>query len=512
MRKTSVFFALCLALVLTLISCGGKVYTTGSGGGVSLDPVFKLTRDKIFLVGSEATGYQGTAFLVKYKGQRYLVTNFHVVSLLKDVFIETENNVSFKGVKVLAVNRNLDLAVLEAKNLPESLEGLSYSHDYSTSQKIFVVGYPDMRSKENHLNFVTGVISDANYLAPYYMGKGETRNIQITAPINPGNSGSPLLNEHGDAIGVIAWYYADKQAGNYAVPFSDVTNMFREIENRTADVKQIYHAGAACYSDDECQWLYFCIEGRCQELKDLGHNCKKNEDCYLPYNCFNGVCSRTGTTGDVCQNDSQCSPPSYCILGTCRPLSKKGEACKIDEDCVNPLYCILGKCVTSLSNLNEPCGQTIDCVKPYTCSGGVCKNVSGTYCNSDYQCSPQFCILGTCRDLGKYGDPCGKTIDCQSGLKCGNGKCEALSGLGGYCSADIDCVLPYYCAGGRCAEGGGSQGSHVGTYCTSDSQCTPPLYCILNSCRPLAQVGEACKYDEDCVNPLFCITGKCVTE
>lgn len=518
MKRLSTFVFVAFAGCLVMASCGSKTGKTSKSGrekNVNLDPVFLTTKDNVFLIGSEEAGFQGTAFLIDYKDKKYLVTNFHVISLLKKKFVETQSKVAYKGVEVLAVDRQHDVSILEAKALPKSIKGLHYTHNFETSQKIYVVGYPDMRSQENHLNFGTGVISDASYMAPFLMGQGEGKNIQITAPINPGHSGSPVLNERAEVIGVVSWRFsakADLQGGNYAVPFQYVSALLTEIENRQHEISQLYPEGNTCSDDDECQWLYFCIDGKCQTLRNQGESCSVHDDCFLPYNCFNKVCSRMGSLGDTCQNDSQCVPPNYCIIGTCRPLGQKNDACKYDMDCVAPLYCIAGKCVKELSGKNGPCTQNIDCNPPLSCISGKCQESQGKTCASDHECTPLYCILGTCRDLGGDGGTCGMTIDCKTGLKCVSGICktQSLSALGGPCSTDYNCQMPWYCIGGQCKDAGAiAKSSTQGSPCTSDVQCQPPLYCILSTCRPLGNHGDACSTDVDCNMPLYCISAVC---
>lgn len=486
---------------------------------VNLSPVFLMTKSKVFLIGSSDAGYQGTAFLIQSKNRPYLVTNFHVISPLKDIFIETENKIAYKDVKVLAANRNHDLAILEVRGFPGETRGLFFSTSYATSQKIYVVGYPDMRSKEQHLNFITGVISDANYMAPCYIGKCESKNIQFSASINPGHSGSPVLNERGEAVGVVSWRFgkdSDIQGGNYAVPFEYIDSMLREIKTRKKSLSELFPEGKACTDDGDCDWLYFCIDETCRKLKDLGQACSLHEDCYMPFNCFNGVCSESGGKGEQCQYDSQCVPPNYCILGSCRPLSKMGETCKYDSDCVSPLYCITGKCVTELSGLSGKCEKNSDCKYPYNCVDGRCKEVDveglrSKTCSTDADCSPLYCILGKCGDLKKEGEKCDKTVDCHSGLKCGKtGTCVPLGGPGDSCTSDYDCRLPLYCIESKCkdkAEAG--DGGKEGDSCTSDAECTPPTYCILGKCRPLGEIGDPCKTYLDCKSPLVCTSGKC---
>jgi hypothetical protein len=487
---------------------------------VNLDPVFLMTKSKIFLIGGDPAGYQGTAFLLQSKDKRYLVTNFHVISTIKDLFVETEDKVVYKGVKVLAANRNHDIAILDARTLPASLKGIQYSTSYATSQKIYVVGFPDMRSKDQNLNFISGVISDASYTAPCYIGKCDSKNIQFSAPINPGHSGSPVLNNRGEALGVVSWRFgkdSDIQGGNYAVPFQYVSPMIREIETRKKSLSELFPEGKVCTGDEDCDWLYFCINEECRTLKDKGETCSLHEDCYLPYNCFNGACSDSGTKGESCQYDSQCAPPSYCIMGSCRPLGEKGDTCAYDSDCVSPLYCIIGKCVTELSGPGGKCEKNSDCKYPYNCVGGACEEVDvgsieGKSCSADADCSPLYCILGKCGHLRKEGEKCEKTVDCVSGLKCGKkGICVPLGGPGDSCDTDYDCRLPLYCIKGKCKDKAevGTEGAQ-GEACTSDAECVPPNYCILKKCRPLGKLGDACATYLDCEAPLNCTNGKCV--
>jgi hypothetical protein len=375
----------CVVLAVLLLggaaaSCrGGRNARTGSQAEKALlHPVFEKAGRAVFLLGGNEAGPAGTAFLVRHGDRNYIVTNFHVVSLMKDYYIETDDKVRTKDVTLLATDRADDLAVLEAKGLPDSIKPLEYTETYATSESIYVIGFPDMRSKVDRVNFATGVISDASYLAPVYIGTGTCRNIQITAPVSPGSSGSPVLDDEARVIGVIAWSFTpedDIQAGNYAVPFKDVLALIGEIESRQqgTSISALYTPGGACKDDADCTWTYLCIDGTCQDLKDQGQPCAVDDDCYLPYICKSGACARAAQLGEPCRSDSQCEPPNYCILDVCRPLSQKNEPCRVDIDCVSPLYCIVGKCVKDLSGNGGPCAQTIDCYAPLQCAGGTCQ-------------------------------------------------------------------------------------------------------------------------------------------
>ena len=378
-KKLFLLTAAIAAFCAAAAACGAKRSQTRRNQPVenSMHPIFLAARNQVFLLMDEAAGPIGTAFLLKYKEKRYLVTNYHVIADLKGIYVQTDGKVAYKGMRVLATDRKNDLAILDTGNVPDSLPGLPWTLDYATSQPIYVVGFPDMRSKEDHINFGAGVVSDANYVAPVYIGEGTDRNLQITAPIAPGHSGSPVLNEGGEAIGVVAWGFgpeADIQAGNYAVPFEYVKKLLAEIEGwPDKDPAKVYPPGAPCKEEADCAYTYLCVDGACRGLKDLGAACKYDRECFLPYICDKSVCSKPGPLMSPCQYDAQCAPPNYCILGACRPLGEKGAACQADIDCAEPLYCIAGKCAADLSGTDGPCAKDSDCVAPLGCIGGLCK-------------------------------------------------------------------------------------------------------------------------------------------
>lgn len=55
--------------------------------------------------------------------------------------------------------------------------------------------------------------------------KGDEAMYQISAPIQPGNSGGPLFNEDGDVIGVVCAKHAEAENANYAIKISYLYSM-----------------------------------------------------------------------------------------------------------------------------------------------------------------------------------------------------------------------------------------------------------------------------------------------
>jgi len=249
--------------------------------------------------------------------------------------------------------------------------------------------------------------------------------------------------------------------------------------------------GKACTTDSECTYPQYCILGTCKLLGNAGEGCAYDSDCNSPLYCKNSVCSSaTGTAtgassvkGSACTSDADCMPPLYCIVSKCNPLGIVGDGCAKDYDCQYPYICTDGKCAV------KPAG---------TGSYGTGSSTPGTPCKVDADCQPPlFCILQTCRYLGKTGDSCATSADCTMPLICEGGKCAGGSGGG--------------------STGAGGTSPPVDVECKKDGDCAKkgPLfkYCIANQCRTtLASEGEACQYSTDCQQGLFCIVGVCRKE
>ncbi|WP_428897561.1 Trypsin-like peptidase domain-containing protein [Parelusimicrobium proximum] len=156
----------------------------------------------------DGSTFSGTGFIVNPSG--LIVTNKHVVE--NAIFINiTFNTGAISGeAKVAARSKDVDLVILKinAKNLPVVTIGDS---DYTLpGEEITVIGSP--RRLQNTIT--SGLISQVRLM------KNKTVLHQISAPISPSSSGSPVFNNKGEVVSIAFSSYAgeDNQNLNFAIP------------------------------------------------------------------------------------------------------------------------------------------------------------------------------------------------------------------------------------------------------------------------------------------------------
>lgn len=133
----------------------------------------------------------GTGFFVSNDG--YLLTNSHVVNGAEEISIIL-NGEKIKAALIDQDDSN-DIALLKVNKKITGLP-LEFKNKTQQGEEIIVLGYPNIGLQGNNQKATFGYINARSGI------KGDTRYFQISAPIQPGNSGSPMLNEKGVVIGI----------------------------------------------------------------------------------------------------------------------------------------------------------------------------------------------------------------------------------------------------------------------------------------------------------------------
>ena len=137
----------------------------------------------------------------------------------------TANNISninifeyanFPNLEVLEIGYNNSITDFESfGKIPYTIGKVAVD----VGDDIFVLGYPLTSSMGKEVKLTDGIISSSTGY------KGDEAMYQISAPVQPGNSGGPLFNEDGDVIGVVCAKHAEAENANYAVKINYLSSL-----------------------------------------------------------------------------------------------------------------------------------------------------------------------------------------------------------------------------------------------------------------------------------------------
>lgn len=198
-----------------------------------------------------ATLSRGSGFFV---ASDKIITNRHVIEKSTRVEIHLMDGKKFTARGALAIDGEGDLALLQVDVPPNSVQSLPLVQSAPLEgESIVVVGNPF--GLEGSVS--NGIVSAVREIPGY--GK----IIQITAPISPGSSGSPVVNMRGQVIGVATLQAAEGQSLNFAVPSSRIAQLkIGELQtfaalnsetqkNKRAAAQRLYSQGLGILSRDE---------------------------------------------------------------------------------------------------------------------------------------------------------------------------------------------------------------------------------------------------------------------
>jgi S1-C subfamily serine protease len=165
-------------------------------------------------VADNAFSKQGTGFLINRKG--YVITDYHVVSNAKTVQIKGIGGdfTTLYGADLVAYDVDLDIALLKIKNPNISFDSIPYilsSETNAEGTKSLVMGYPLTKETGEKIKVTECTISSQNGY------KGSISQYTFSAPMQAGNSGSPLFNDKGEVIGLVNTKFGVAEVSGYAV-------------------------------------------------------------------------------------------------------------------------------------------------------------------------------------------------------------------------------------------------------------------------------------------------------
>lgn len=166
--------------------------------------------------------WSGTGFALN---NVYIATNYHVVENAKSIKVQGVRgsfNTEYNAI-VISTDKFNDLAIIKINDSRFNGFGtIPYRVKTSTSEvgeDVFVLGYPLTTTMGDEIKLTTGVISSKTGF------QGDVSLYQISAPIQPGNSGGPLFDGNGNLIGIVNAKHRGAENVSYAIKASYLNNL-----------------------------------------------------------------------------------------------------------------------------------------------------------------------------------------------------------------------------------------------------------------------------------------------
>ncbi len=169
----------------------------------------------------------GSGFVIDPRG--YILTNFHVVQGAQAISV-TLGDRSHYDAKFIGADERNDIALVKVDPKDRKLPALAMgdSDSLQVGQRVLAIGNPFGFQS----TLTTGVVSALGRTVQTSQSTSIDAAIQTDAAINQGNSGGPLLNSHGDVIGINSAIYTPSgtTAGiGFAIPINTAKQIAQDL-------------------------------------------------------------------------------------------------------------------------------------------------------------------------------------------------------------------------------------------------------------------------------------------
>lgn len=189
-------------------------------------PIAKKVLDSTALLVTEDFNEKplsyGSGFFV---GDDLIVTNLHVVHGAKKCSVKLFGKEDlYEVADYIAIDPENDLIILKIEGFDEPIDPLNLENDIPVyiGEPVYAVGNPHGYEGTISDGIISGIRED-------------NKLIQMTAPISPGSSGGPVINNKGEVIGVSVESNNNAQNLNFAIPSIYVKKLIENVEEHTPE-------------------------------------------------------------------------------------------------------------------------------------------------------------------------------------------------------------------------------------------------------------------------------------
>lgn len=240
-------FALCFGILIGVLIGGngsgnaGNTVNGGFAGNVTVlgggnEQTIQLSaldsvRNYTVVITAQTDGGVSTGTGIVLTADGYIATNYHVIEKATTIKVKFYNGTAAVA-EVIGYSEIDDLAVVKIQAEGLYAASLGSSAAVVDGQNVYAVGTP--AGEEYAWSVTKGIVSFAQREVKIYDDEGilqkKMKLIQTDTPVNPGNSGGPLVNANGEVIGIITM----KLSGSYenmgfAIPIDGAMTILNNI-------------------------------------------------------------------------------------------------------------------------------------------------------------------------------------------------------------------------------------------------------------------------------------------
>src|ERR1700733_6482430 len=179
----------------------------------------------------------GSGFLMDNDG--HILTNFHVVQGAQTIEVTLGDQSRYKG-KLVGSDPNNDIALIQIDLQGRKIAPLPLgdSRNLQVGQRVLAIGNPFGFQS----TLTTGIVSSLGRTVQTRENTFIDEAIQTDASINQGNSGGPLLNSHGEVIGINSAIYTTPTGTTAGIGFAIPINTAKRVANDLVTRGRVRHA------------------------------------------------------------------------------------------------------------------------------------------------------------------------------------------------------------------------------------------------------------------------------
>ena len=182
---------------------------------IDVKSVFEATRPSVLLIvaydeNDQPTG-MGSGFF--FGDTKTIATNLHVVQNAAKLAIKLSSGETGWIDTVLGVDAERDLALLQSNVTGTPIKAAGRLPDIG--EDILAIGNPSGLEGTVSTGIISGIRTEDG-----------SQYFQITAPISPGSSGGPIIDQHNEVLGVSTFYLDGAQSLNFAMPAAYLTKLY----------------------------------------------------------------------------------------------------------------------------------------------------------------------------------------------------------------------------------------------------------------------------------------------